>query len=71
MSNFREIEEIFLSEDAAMKVRDEDGLEKTLIDLLENSARRSTLSNNGQKVIEENSGAIDKTIEEISKYVFV
>jgi len=65
MQNFAEIVRNFLAEDAAIQVRDGEELERVLGELLENESRREQLGRNALKVVRENLGAIDRTVEMI------
>jgi len=67
MENFSEIAEAFLSEDAALQVRDERGLEAALTRLLEDPAERERLGTAALAVVESNRGAREKTLEVIER----
>lgn len=69
MSNFREVEEIFLENSAAVRVEDALKLKSELKSLLEDSLRRDKLAENALKVINKNSGATLKTLEKIKEYI--
>jgi 3-deoxy-D-manno-octulosonic-acid transferase len=59
----------FLAGDAAVQVRDEAELERTLGDLLANESRRGQLGQNARKVVQENLGAMDRTVDMILKHL--
>lgn len=65
MQNFVDITSQLLAGNGAVQVRDVAELEKTLADLLTHSARRDQLGRNGQAVVQQNLGAIDRTLEMI------
>lgn len=65
MQNFPDITPRFLEADGAVQVRDEAELERVLDDLLNDEARRAALGRNALKVVEENRGALDRTVEMI------
>ena len=69
MQNFAEIVRNFLAEDAAVQVRDAEELEKALAELLADEARREQLGRNALKVVRQNLGAIDRTVEMIVTYL--
>jgi 3-deoxy-D-manno-octulosonic-acid transferase len=63
MQNFMDVTRIFLAQNAAVQVNDAAALEKTLADLLANEGRRAELGRNALKVVAENRGALDRTVE--------
>ncbi|HTA94561.1 MAG TPA: 3-deoxy-D-manno-octulosonic acid transferase [Verrucomicrobiae bacterium] len=65
MQNFTEIVRDFVRQNGALQVRDPDELEKAIADLLANENRRAELGQNALKVVHENLGAIDRTVEMI------
>jgi 3-deoxy-D-manno-octulosonic-acid transferase len=65
MQNFAEVARGFLQQDGAVQVRDAAELEKALGDLLGNQARRAELGRNALKVVHENLGAIERTVDMI------
>ena len=65
MQNFAEVARSFLQQDGAVQVRDAAELEKALGDLLVNEARRAELGRNALKVVHENLGAIERTVDMI------
>ncbi len=67
MQNFADIVPKLLARDGAVQVQDASGLEKTLAELLSDEARRTQLGRNGAKVVQENLGAINRTVEMILK----
>jgi 3-deoxy-D-manno-octulosonic-acid transferase len=69
MQNFRAIVDSFLKEDGAVQVRDEAELEKALEELIGDQQRRATLGRNALKVVRENRGAIERTVEMIVKHL--
>ena len=69
MQNFAEIARGFVAQDGAVQVRDAAELEKVLAELLANEQRREQLGRNALKVVHENLGAIDRTIDMIVKHL--
>ncbi|MEA3490101.1 MAG: 3-deoxy-D-manno-octulosonic acid transferase, partial [Candidatus Omnitrophota bacterium] len=69
MSNFREIAEVFLENDAAVSVKDTAEMKKAIEDLLTDPGRRDRMAGNALKVIEKNSGTVARTVEKIEKYL--
>jgi 3-deoxy-D-manno-octulosonic-acid transferase len=65
MQNFAEVARSFLQQDGAVQVRDAAELEKALGDLLVNEGRRAELGRNALKVVHENLGAIERTVDMI------
>ncbi len=65
MQNFEEIARGFVAKDGAVQVRDAAELEKALADLLANEPRRAELGRNALKVVHDNLGAIDRTVDMI------
>ncbi len=65
MQNFADVTQNFLAQDAALQVADADALEKALAGLLADKARRAELGRNALKVVAENLGALDSTVEMI------
>jgi 3-deoxy-D-manno-octulosonic-acid transferase len=65
MQNFAEVARGFLQQDGAVQVRDAAELEKALGDLLGDEARRAKLGRNALKVVHENLGAIERTVDMI------
>jgi 3-deoxy-D-manno-octulosonic-acid transferase len=65
MQNFTDIVRDFLAKDGAIQVRNATELEKKVGELLGNEARRVELGRNAAKVVRENLGAIDRTVDMI------
>jgi len=65
MQNFAEIVRSFLEQKGAVQVRDAAELEKTLGELLADEPRRDELGRNALKVVQQNLGAIDRTVDMI------
>ena len=63
MQNFAAIAEAFLNGHGALQVRDAAELETTLGELLADKNLRETLGRNALKVVQENRGAIDRTVD--------
>jgi 3-deoxy-D-manno-octulosonic-acid transferase len=69
MQNFAEVVRSLLAREGAVQVRDAAALEKALGDLLADPARRQTLGRNALKVVRENLGAIDRTVDMITRHL--
>ena len=69
MQNFAEVVRGFLAQNGAVQVRDAAELGKTLEELLADAPRREQLGRNALKVIRENAGAIDRTVDMIIKHL--
>jgi 3-deoxy-D-manno-octulosonic-acid transferase len=65
MQNFADAVRSFVAQDAAVQVRDAAELESALARLLSDAARREQLGRNAVKVVRENLGAIDRTVDMI------
>jgi 3-deoxy-D-manno-octulosonic-acid transferase len=65
MQNFTDVTNAFLERDGAVQVADAAALEKVFEELLSNSARRDQLGRNANAVVQENLGAIDRTLDMI------
>ena len=65
MQNFAELTRIILTQDGAVQVRDAAELEKVFDELLTNESRRKELGQNAAKIVHENIGALDRTVEMI------
>ncbi len=69
MQNFAEIVRSLLAQGGAIQVRDPAGLEKVLGQLLADEPRRQALGRNALKVVRENLGAIDRTVDMLIKHL--
>jgi 3-deoxy-D-manno-octulosonic-acid transferase len=65
MQNFAGITRNFIAEDGVVQVGDSEALEKAIAGLLADENRRAELGRNAQRVVHENLGAIDRTVEMI------
>jgi len=65
MQNFNEIAKNLVSQDGAVQVKDATELETALAGLLTNERRREELGRNALRVVKENLGAIDRTVDMI------
>ncbi len=63
MQNFSDVTRIFLAQDGAVQVNDAAGLETTLAELLSNPARCEQLGRNAQRIVQENQGAVNRTVD--------
>jgi 3-deoxy-D-manno-octulosonic-acid transferase len=69
MQNFAEAVRGFLEQNGAVQVRDAAELEKVLGELLADEPRREQLGRNALKVVQENLGAIDRTVDMIVNHL--
>jgi 3-deoxy-D-manno-octulosonic-acid transferase len=69
MTNFSEVVRSFVEADGAVQVPDEAALEKALAQLLGSESRRQELGRNALKVVHENLGAIERTVDMIVKHL--
>ena len=69
MQNFEQIAYAFLSNNAAIQVKDAVELEKAIDDLLSNPEKRELLGKNAIKVVEQNLGAVERTVEMILEHL--
>jgi 3-deoxy-D-manno-octulosonic-acid transferase len=65
MQNFAEVSARFLAGNGAVQVQDAAGLEKALAELFGDEAARRQLGSNALKVVRENLGAIERTVNMI------
>jgi 3-deoxy-D-manno-octulosonic-acid transferase len=65
MQNFSDVVSLFRSHDAVAQVHDAAELEKTFARLLTDTARREQLGRNGAAVVQQNLGAMNRTVEMI------
>ncbi|MCX6928165.1 MAG: hypothetical protein NT154_33890, partial [Verrucomicrobia bacterium] len=65
MQNFEDVVRRFLEQNGAVQVRNAVELEKVLGDLLADETRRAQLGRNALKVVQENQGAIELTVDMI------
>jgi len=65
MQNFTDVVRAFLDQNGAVQVRDAAELERTIGELLENAPRRELLGENALKVVRENQGALQRTVDMI------
>ena len=69
MQNFADITRNFVAQNGAIQVRDPAGLENAIAGLLADENRRAELGRNAQRVVRENRGAIDRTVEMILEHL--
>lgn len=67
MQNFAEVSQNFVAQNGAVQVKDAAGLETALAELLADASRREELGRNARKVVRENLGAIERTVDMIVK----
>ena len=69
MQNFAAIAAAFVTSQAAVQVRDAKELERAIAGLLENEAHRAALGQNALRVVRENRGAVDRTVDMIVQHL--
>jgi len=69
MQNFAAIADAFLRADGAVQVPDAAGLESVFEALLADPARRESLGRNALKVVRENRGSIERTVDMIVRHL--
>lgn len=69
MSNFREVTDAFREAYAVLQVKDAAELETRLGDLLRDPHAREWLGRNARKVIRQNQGAVERTVEIANRYL--
>jgi 3-deoxy-D-manno-octulosonic-acid transferase len=69
MQNFADITRSFVAQNGAIQVRDPEGLENAIAGLLADENRRLELGRNAQRVVRENLGAIDRTVQMLVKHL--
>jgi 3-deoxy-D-manno-octulosonic-acid transferase len=69
MENFAAITSAFLREEGAMQVRDATELESVLDILLSDPARRQRMGRNALRVVRENQGGIERTVDMILRHL--
>jgi 3-deoxy-D-manno-octulosonic-acid transferase len=69
MQNFAEVAHGFLEQNGAVQARNPAELEKVLGELLADESRREQLGQNALKVVHQNLGAIDRTVEMIVEHL--
>ncbi|MEK7706905.1 MAG: glycosyltransferase, partial [Verrucomicrobiota bacterium] len=65
MQNFSDAVRSFVAQDAAVQVRNAAELESAVAQLLSDAARRDQLGRNAVKVVRENLGAVERTVDMI------
>jgi 3-deoxy-D-manno-octulosonic-acid transferase len=71
MQNFAEVAREFVEQKGAVQVRDAAELERVLAELLADESRREQLGRNALKVVHENLGAIDRTVDMIVEHLAI
>lgn len=69
MQNFAQIAAAFARQDGAVQVQDAAQLETAIHELLADPARREELGQNALRVVKENEGAIDRTVDMIVEHL--
>jgi 3-deoxy-D-manno-octulosonic-acid transferase len=69
MQNFAAIAAAFVKERGAVQVNTAQDLEHSLADLLANELRRRELGENALKVVQQNQGAIDRTVDMVVRHL--
>ncbi len=69
MENFREIADTFLGSYGALQVQGPEQLTEKILDLLRDTKAREWLGRNARKVIRDNQGAVQRTLEIVEQYL--
>lgn len=69
MENFAAIADTFVKREAAIQAKDAAGLERALAELLTDPAKAAALGRNALRVVQENQGAIQRTVEMVVKHL--
>jgi 3-deoxy-D-manno-octulosonic-acid transferase len=69
MENFRDVSELFLDADAAVRVRDTQDLARVTLELLQNDARRRQLGDSAKEVLVRESGATTRILERLGLWL--
>ena len=69
MQNFADVTRSFLAQNAAVQACNTEQLEDALRELLADEARREEMGRNALKVVRENLGAVDRTVEMILEHL--
>lgn len=67
--NFKDISKAFMDKDAVIQVRDKESLLDTARELLENPERAKKLGKDAEKVVLENKGALDRTLQLLRRFI--
>ncbi len=65
MQNFEAVASAFVEQQGAIQVRDATGLESALAEILGNDKRAAELGRNALRVVRENSGSVERTVDMI------
>ena len=68
MQNFVDVVRLFLAQDAVVQVRNAAELESALAEILANPARQQQLGASALKVVQENRGAVERTVDMLVKH---
>lgn len=69
MQNFADIARAFLAADGAWQVKDAAELERVFAELLASESRRAQLGQNAKRVVQQNEGAMRRTVDMILKHL--
>ena len=69
MQNFQSVSEAFLRANAAIQVKNEADLERALAELLRDEKQRAELGERALRVVQENKGSIDRTVDMIIEHL--
>jgi len=71
MFNFSEITALFLRNNAAIQVRDKNGLEQAIEGLLQDPQKREQLSSRAKKLVQDNQGSVNRIMDILSNKVLI
>jgi len=69
MSNFREIADLFEKGRATWRIKDAEDLKGAVSTLLKDGEKRRRMERNALRIVDENSGAVRKTLERVGEYL--
>jgi 3-deoxy-D-manno-octulosonic-acid transferase len=69
MQNFESIAKMFVEQNGAIQVRDAGELESALDQVLADPGRASELGQNARRIVRENSGGIERTVDMIVEHL--
>jgi 3-deoxy-D-manno-octulosonic-acid transferase len=69
MQNFADVVRILLAENGAVQVQDAEELENTFSELLADCARRDELGRNAARIVQQNQGAVERTVDMIVEHL--
>ena len=69
MANFRDVAELFLSEEAAIQAPDAEALGRNVVELFSDAPRRNALGGRARWLVAQQAGATERTLEQIKPWL--